>query len=140
MGRLVAGFGLLFALALVPLALAPNVVWMVIPGHFVFSLVVTLGAAHQGFVGHSRGVTGWGVLYMVTSIAIAASMGFGEETRLSWYWMVPWALMLVWGWIPAVTILFASMFAPARRRRLNAKAIRSRKKQADPYRSGKSVG
>ena len=129
MGRLIAGFGILFALALVPIALAPNVVWMVIPGHFIFSLIVTLGAAQQGFAGQGRGVSGWGVLYVVTSIAIAASMSFGEDARISWYWMVPWTFMLLWGWVPAVTILAASMFAPVRRRRLNFRAIRSRKRR-----------
>ena len=99
MGRLISGFGILFAIALVPLALAPNVVWIVIPGHLIFSLVVTLGAAQQGFDGQPRGVSGWGVLYVATSIAIATAMSFGEQTRMSWYWMVPWAFMLLWGWL-----------------------------------------
>jgi hypothetical protein len=128
MGRLLGGFGVLFAMALVPLALAPNVVWLAIPGHFIFSLVVAVGAVQQGFDGQATGVKAWGILYVVTSVGIAVAMEFGGATRASWYWMVPWTFMLLWGWFPAVVISLAAWGSPARQRRLNRQAVRNRKR------------
>jgi hypothetical protein len=141
MGRLLAGFGGLFALVLVPLALAPNVIWMVIPGHLIFSIIVTLGALQQGFDGRRRGAQAWGGLYLVTSLAIAWAMDSGAYSRNSGYWMVPWALLLTWGWIPAVAISVGVSVGPARRRRLNAKVVQRRKKRSrETKRSGPPLG
>ena len=129
MGRLLGGFGLLFALFLIPLALAPNVIWLVLPGHLVFSVVVVAGALQQGFDGHQGGARLWGALYLIATICIAIAMEWGASGRGSDYWLVPWAVLLIWGWIPAVAILAGVWMAPVRRRRLNALAIKHRKRQ-----------
>lgn len=140
MGRLLAGFGILFGLLLVPIALAPNVVWMVIPGHLVFSVLVILGALQQGFEGNEFGAKAWGVLYLITSVGIAIAMEFSGATRDSWYWMVPWAMMLTWAWVPAIAIAVGAWMGPIRRRRLSAAAVRKRKQRRRGVRGGPGTG
>ena len=127
MGRLLGGFGLLLALFLIPLSLTPSVIWMVLPGHLLFSCVVCVGVLQQGFDGQLNGTRLWGAIYLLTSIAIAISMETGGAGWQSDYWLVPWGMLLLWGWIPAVAILVGSWIAPVRLRRLNSIAVRKRK-------------
>ena len=139
MGRLLGGFGILLALFLIPLSLTPSVIWMVLPGHLLFSCLVCAGALQQGFDGHQNGARLWGALYLVATLGISGAMEWGAAGWQNDYWLVPWGILLVWGWIPAAAILAGAWIAPARRRRLNAMAVRKRKRAVTKARETGSV-
>ena len=138
MGRLLGMFGGLFALLLVPLALAPHTSWLLLPGHLLFSLVTIGGTLQQGFEGRPRGAQAWGALYVAVSIGIAIALETGAGARESWYWMAPWSILLLWAWIPAICIVFGSWIGEVRRNRLSQYAVRKRK-QARATNRGKET-
>ena len=112
-------------------------VWLVLPGHLIFSILVSVGALQQGFDGSTLGAKAWGVLYVATSFGIAIAMELGGGARDSWYWMVPWSFLLIWGWAPAIAIAAGAWMAPIRLRRLNATSIRKRKRATNATGRGK---
>ena len=129
MGRLLGGFGFVLGALLIPLALAPNIIWLVLPGHIVFSELVCTGAFIAGFQGNAMAVRLWGGFYALISVGLALTMDLGSSARESWYWMIPWTILLMWGWIPAVVVTGSLWLAPIRARRLDAVAISKRRRQ-----------
>jgi hypothetical protein len=124
MSRVLAAHAALLGLLLAPLALSGPTAWLLVPVHAVFSVLVSLGAALDGWRGHPDTARRWGFGYLVASALMIGALQLGAETRGAGmaYWGVPWVAALAWGWIPPVIAGFAGWIAEARERRLVRRA------------------
>jgi hypothetical protein len=121
----------LLGVLLVPLALAGGTAWLLLPAHFVFAGACSLGALLAGLSGHPGRVRAFGGGYLVASLAAVVALSVGSEVRQgSWYWMLPWAGVLVWAWVPPLVTGFAGAVAGGRRRRRIRRVVRRRRKRA----------
>lgn len=132
MGRLLAIFAGLLAVLLVPLALGGPTTLLLLPAHLGLALVVSTGAALDGLDGYPERARRWGFFYLLATLAmvLALEVGAGVRGKALGYWGVPWAVMLLWGWIPPVVSGFAGMVGAARERRLVKRAVRRRRDAA----------
>ena len=127
MGRITAVFGALFGILLIPLALAPQTAWLVLPGHLFFSGLAVVGPLIEGFRGHPGRARTWGLLYVAATVLIVVALDRGSSARESWYWMFPWTFVLIWSWIPAAAALVGTSMGAARRNRLSRRAVDQRR-------------
>ena len=103
MQSLLAVLGALLGIVLVPLALAGGTAWLLLPGHLAFAGACAAGAVLAGLDGHPWRARTFGGAYLLGSVLVVAALAIGSEARDgSWYWILPWAAGLVWGWAPPV--------------------------------------
>lgn len=126
MGRILAVFGGLVGLLLVPLALAGPTAWLLLPAHGVFALLATAGSVVEGVAGRPQRARLWLLGYLVASVAMVAGMELGSMVRGQSYWTLPLAILLLWAWIPAAVAGVAGWFGE---HRLLARTRRSRRRR-----------
>jgi hypothetical protein len=126
--RLAGVLATLLSLALFGAALGPVTGWLIVPGHLAFSAVCVIGGTSASLVGHGRTVRffGWG--YLVGTIGMVVGLSLGEQVENgSWYWIIPWALVLLWGWLPPLW-LFALVPMAEIRASVRTKAVVARRR------------
>lgn len=130
MRRLSVIFGGLIGVLLVPLGLSGPTAWLLIPAHFGFTVVATLGAATEGLLGHAERARLWGLFYLVTTLAMAGTLEVATMARGDTlvYWVAPWLAALLWGWVPPVVSGIAGMFGEERARNMLKRSIRHRRR------------
>jgi hypothetical protein len=111
-----------------PLALSAPTAWLLIPVHAVFSAMVGLGAALDGWAGRPERARLWGFGYLVASALMVGGLQLGADTRSAGmaYWGGPWLAVLLWGWIPPLLAGGAGWVGGYRERRLVRRAVRAR--------------
>jgi hypothetical protein len=118
MERLLVLFAGLLAVLLVPLGLSGPTAMMVPAVHLGFALVVCAGATLEGVDGRPGPTRWWSIAYLVATLAMVVALEIGtlaHGARSSW--SVPWAFLLVWGWIPPLVVAAAGALGRLRERR-----------------------
>jgi hypothetical protein len=120
------------ALVLLALALSGPTAVMLVPGHALFATLVCAGAMVDGWWGRPDRARAWVGMYLVASILLVAVLEFGADMRHEGmgYWGLPWAFMLMWGWVPPLVGGAAGVLGVLRRRSLVASTVRKRKLDA----------
>lgn len=119
----------LIGILLVPLALAGGTAWLIVPAHLMLAVSCTGGAVLAGLGGRPGTVQAYSAGYLVASLAMVAALAVGSEVRDgSWYWMVPWSAVLIWGWAPPVVAGFMTWVASSRRRSRTRAVVRRRRR------------
>lgn len=126
MRTLLAAFAALLGMLLIPVALVSPTVWLVPPAHLAFSVVVSVGAVLEAVAGHPDRARLWGAGYLVASIAMVAGMQVGSDVEGRAYWYVPWLVVLLWGWAPAVVAGLAGWVGEPIRTWRSDRAVRRR--------------
>lgn len=117
---------------LVPLALAGGTAWLVVPGHLMLAAACTGGAVLAGLGGRPGRARAFGGGYLLASLAMVAALGLGSDVRGgSWYWMVPWSLVLCWGWVPPVVAGAMAFVGTSRRRSRTRSVVRRRRRRLE---------
>jgi hypothetical protein len=87
---------------LVPLALAAPTSLLLIPAHFLFTLLASIAALGEGLSGRPQRARAWGGAHLLASILMVAGLEVGARVHEVRYWIGPWILALLWGWLPMV--------------------------------------
>lgn len=129
----------LAGLLLVPLALAAGTAWLVLPAHLGFSVLCCVSAVLAGLSGRPWQARVVGLAYLGLSLAMVVALSVGAQVRAgSWYWVVPWAGVLLWAWIPPPVALLAAELAKVRRAQRTRWTVGRRRAQLRRSGSGSS--
>ena len=129
MGRLLAIFGGLIGVLLVPLALVSPTAWLLLPAHLAFTVLATVAALGSGVAGRPGRARAWGVGHLLASIAMVTALEIGSRAAGgSCYWIVPWLPAVMWGWIPSVAGGLSGWFGESVSRYRSSRAIRRRRR------------
>jgi hypothetical protein len=125
--RLLAIFGALLGILLVPLALIGPTAVLLLPAHLAFTATATAGALGEGVAGHPERARWWGLMHLVGSFAMVGALELGARIiEHSAYWVVPWTAAVLWGWIPSVTAGVAGWAGEGILRWRSGRAVRLR--------------
>lgn len=127
MGRLLAVVCGLWGLLLVPIALAPQTAWLVVPAHLGFTLLAAVAAVGEGIAGRGGSARAFGGWHLVATVLAVAALQVGSQVAGIRYWMAPWAIVLYWAWIPAVVSGLSGIVGEWVGERRSARAVRIRK-------------
>lgn len=117
MSRLLSLAAALLAVLLVPLSLSGTTAPLLLPAHFAFAVVVCTGAVIDALDGAFERARRWGRGFVLASIAMCVALRFGTDVNgLSAG--LPWASLLLWGWIPPVVCAFTSRMGASQQQTL----------------------
>jgi hypothetical protein len=126
-GRLLAAFAVLLGALLAPLGLGAATAWLLVPTHLLFAIVCGAGAIGAAIAGQPWRARLYGAGYLAACGLAVLALGWGSDARGgSWYWMAPWAICLLWAWIPPVVAMAATWVAGRRRAGLTRRVVRRR--------------
>ncbi len=100
MRGLLAIFGALIGLLIIPLGLVPPTTVLLVPGHLLLTVLATVGALTEGLGGRPERARLWGFGYLVSSVLAVGALEIASHRTESSWWLAPWFLMVIWGWIP----------------------------------------
>jgi hypothetical protein len=128
---LLGAFTALLGALLVPLALGSGTAWLLIPAHLGFSVACAGGATLAGVRGRPWRARAYGLGFLAASLGAVVALAAGSEARDgAWYWILPWAVCLLWAWIPPIIALLAAWLGEARRAGRTRSVVRRRRSAA----------
>ncbi len=127
MGRLAAILGALIGLLLVPLALVSPTWLLLLPAHLLFTLLALAATVAEGLAGRAERARQWGFGHLVATIAMIGALELGARVDGSRWWLIPWVLVLLWGWLPITVSGVAGWAGDEIRGRRSARAVKRRK-------------
>lgn len=102
MRRLLAVFGGLTGIFIVPLGLVAPTAWLLVPAHAAFTAVCIVGALLSAARGHADGARRWGAWHLIATVGAMTGFELGRRASDGVWWVAPWLLILLWAWIPMV--------------------------------------
>lgn len=127
---LLALFAALLGVLMVPLALASGTAWLLLPAHFFFTVLCSLGPILAALGGRPWRARLYGLGYLAATLAVVVSLSVGSEAREgSWYWILPWAGGLIWAWFPPVIAAGCAYLAGLRREQRTGSVVRRRRRR-----------
>jgi hypothetical protein len=126
MARLAAIFGGLTGLLLPFLALVAPTAWLLLPAHLLFSGLVCLASIGEGLSSRPERARRWGLGYLVSTLLAIGAFDLGARVADRAYWLVPWTILLAWGWIPPVVAGLAGWGGDGLRAWRSGRAVRRR--------------
>lgn len=102
MRRLLAIFGGLTGILILPLGLVAPTAWLLVPAHAAFTALCILGALLSAARGAADAARRWGAWHIVATIGAMTGFELGRRAQEGAWWMAPWLLILLWAWIPMV--------------------------------------
>jgi hypothetical protein len=132
--RLLVGLAWAFALVELPLALSAPTGLLVVPAYALLCLVVAAGAAVDAFGGRPARCGAWGFGHLLATIALVTALDVGGRVQGGTWgqWGVPFAFVLVVGWLPPVVAFGGAMLAVDRGRRRARRVVRRRRAEEPP--------
>lgn len=107
---MLAVFGGLTGLLVMPLGLVGPTAWVLVPAHAAFTALCVVGALAEAVRGRGEAARRWGLWHVVATIGAMVGFELGRRASGGAWWIVPWLLILCWSWIPIVVGGLAGMF------------------------------
>lgn len=130
MGRLLAILSGLLGVLIVPLALAAATSWLAVLAHLLLAATCTTLSVWHGAAGRPAEARGWGLWFVLVTVAAGLSLHVGSWQRDGWGWAVPLVLLCLWGWIPPVIAWVAGAAGTSRRWSRSRRAVGRRRAAA----------
>lgn len=127
MGRLGAVIGALVGVLLVPLALVSPTYVLLLPAHLIFTALAVVAAVLEGLAGRPERARLWGFGHLVASIAMIGALELGARVSGTSWWVLPWILVLLWGWLPISIAGLSGWAGEYIRQRRSDRAVRLRR-------------
>lgn len=124
---MLAVFGGLTGVLIVPLGLVAPTAWLLVPAHAAFTALCVMGAVLSGARGAADAARRWGAWHAVATIGAMTGFELGRRAQEGIWWMAPWLLILIWAWIPMVVAGLAGAVGEAVRRSWDQRVVARRR-------------